>query len=77
MQACTSFDEHREFLRGSADFPQVEISHPLVLLSMLYTRYGNRLPTDLRYLFGCIFECLHYAEESERELGCACADGDG
>jgi hypothetical protein len=44
---------------------------------MLYTGYGDILPTNLRYLFGGISECLDYAEESERELGCACADSDG
>lgn len=42
---------------------------------MFWTGYRNRLPTDLRYLTGCIFECLDYSKESERKLGCACADG--
>jgi hypothetical protein len=39
-------------------------------------KYRKRLPTNFRYLSGCILECLNYAEESQRKLRCTCADGE-
>jgi hypothetical protein len=42
----------------------------------MFVKYRKRLPTNFRYLSGCILERLNYAEESERKLRCTCADGE-